>query len=183
MKRKNKTDYVILGILARGPASGYDIRQFVKQTIGYFWQESYGQIYPSLKRLAGDRCVTFVEQKEGARPAKKIYQITASGRQRLRDWLALDYEPQPVRQELLLKMFFVAEGDKQRLIEQIEDLLAAQNERLATFEQLKQLFDDAFDEYPEKSWWFATLNYGLHITRARIDWCTETLDSLKRELP
>lgn len=182
MARTNKTDYVILGILSREPMSGYGMRQFIKETIGYFWQESYGQIYPALKRLAKDDCVTFVEEAQDGRPNRKVYSITDKGRDRLKEWLAMDYDPQPVRHELLLKMFFVSEGDKRRLIEQIEVLRDKQRQRLATFEMLEPAFEDEYDDYPEKSWWFATLRYGLHITRARLAWCDETLDSLRSDI-
>ncbi len=30
-------------------------KALIPQSIGYFWSESYGQIYPGLKRLAGGR--------------------------------------------------------------------------------------------------------------------------------
>jgi PadR family transcriptional regulator AphA len=33
--------------------SGYDIRKTVQESIRFFWSESYGQIYPALKRLGG----------------------------------------------------------------------------------------------------------------------------------
>ena len=46
------TPNALLGLLSLGPMSGYDIRQLIPRSIGYFWNESYGQIYPGLKRLA-----------------------------------------------------------------------------------------------------------------------------------
>ena len=46
------TAFVILGILAIHPhQSGYEIRKTVQQTVGFFWGESYGQLYPTLKSL------------------------------------------------------------------------------------------------------------------------------------
>ena len=45
------TAYVILGMLALGPRSGYDIKQFADFSTRHFWATSYGQIYPELKRL------------------------------------------------------------------------------------------------------------------------------------
>ena len=179
MARESRTDYVILGTLAIEPMSGYDIRSFVEGTIGHFWHESYGQIYPALKRLAKEGYVTCTVEKQDGRPDRKVYQITADGQKRLRDWLAVDYEPQPVRHELLLKMFFAPAADKRLLLDQIEREHLFQQEKLANLEQLRELFLGEFEKDPSHPWWFATLNYGLHITRARISWCEETLASLR----
>ncbi|HEY1421381.1 MAG TPA: PadR family transcriptional regulator, partial [Candidatus Dormibacteraeota bacterium] len=45
------TSYVLLGMLANGPQSGYDIKQLADISTRHFWAISYGQIYPELKRL------------------------------------------------------------------------------------------------------------------------------------
>jgi len=45
------TGRVILGMIALGRSTGYDIKSFVDRTTRYFWAASYGQIYPELKRL------------------------------------------------------------------------------------------------------------------------------------
>jgi len=37
---------VLLGVLAIEPMSGYDLGLTIRQSVGHFWNESYGQIYP-----------------------------------------------------------------------------------------------------------------------------------------
>ena len=54
MAKENRSKYAVLGMLATGPKSGYDIKQTIETSIGHFWNESYGQIYPILKRLTQD---------------------------------------------------------------------------------------------------------------------------------
>ncbi|HEY3155376.1 MAG TPA: PadR family transcriptional regulator, partial [Candidatus Eisenbacteria bacterium] len=49
--RTRSTPYAILGMLSFAPMSGYDIRKEAASSIGYFWSESYGQIYPALREL------------------------------------------------------------------------------------------------------------------------------------
>ena len=44
--------YAILGFLAQRPMSGYDIKRSVEESVDNFWSESFGQIYPILRRLA-----------------------------------------------------------------------------------------------------------------------------------
>ena len=61
------TPNALLGLLSLGPMSGYDIRQLIPQSIGHFWSESYGQIYPGLKRLAAAGLVEKkTERKKGS---------------------------------------------------------------------------------------------------------------------
>ncbi|AET58452.1 PadR family transcriptional regulator [Paenibacillus terrae] len=43
--------FAVLDILSLGPHTGYDIKQHMEQSTNYFWNENYGQIYPSLAEL------------------------------------------------------------------------------------------------------------------------------------
>ena len=47
-----QTDYVILGLLAERPLSGYQIKKIIDIRFQFFWSESFGQIFPALKSLA-----------------------------------------------------------------------------------------------------------------------------------
>jgi DNA-binding PadR family transcriptional regulator len=49
---------VLLGLLTIEPMSGYDLGQNIRTSVGYMWNESYGQIYPNLKKLAVEGLVT-----------------------------------------------------------------------------------------------------------------------------
>ena len=44
----------MLGLLAGGPRSGYDIKSIVDRSTRFFWAASYGQIYPELRRLEAE---------------------------------------------------------------------------------------------------------------------------------
>src|SRR6185503_7490036 len=52
MSSLSPTARVILGLLAWGPRTGYEIKQVTDQSTRFFWGASYGQIYPELRRLA-----------------------------------------------------------------------------------------------------------------------------------
>ncbi len=90
MKRASSTPFVVLGILGvlGKPLSGYDIKQIIDGTISHFWSESYGQIYPVLKRLAAERLIRARVVKEDRRK-KIVYTITAKGRKRVGSWMEL----------------------------------------------------------------------------------------------
>src|SRR5437867_4405478 len=105
MPRSNKTTHVVLGLLGVSPMTGYDIKKQVEEVTGHFWRESFGQIYPVLGRLCAEGLVTRSAERNGGR-RRFVYRITPRGRQALRRWLRTPPEPDPVRRELLLKLFF-----------------------------------------------------------------------------
>src|ERR1700761_1644592 len=83
------TPNALLGLLSLGPMSGYDIRQLIPQSIGHFWSESYGQIYPALKALTTEGLVTKKTERKKGRPDRNIYSLTEAGRKQLTEWLAI----------------------------------------------------------------------------------------------
>ncbi|AKA68713.1 PadR family transcriptional regulator [Clostridium scatologenes] len=72
MAKINKTKYALLGVLTLSSGSGYDIKKFCDSSIGHFWNENYGHIYPVLKKMEEEELITkkLNEQKEDH---QKIY--------------------------------------------------------------------------------------------------------------
>jgi DNA-binding PadR family transcriptional regulator len=103
----SNTSYVLLGFLESHPHSGYDIKRIADHSTRFFWQISYGQIYPELKRLVDLGLAAHQPGSRGGR-TRNVYRITAKGRRALRSWLAESVHPGSfeMRDELLLKLFF-----------------------------------------------------------------------------
>ena len=57
MSRHGTTELAVLGALSVEPMSGYAVRAAITGTLGHFWSESFGQIYPTLARLESERLV------------------------------------------------------------------------------------------------------------------------------
>src|ERR1700756_5647276 len=99
------TGRVILGMIALGRQTGYDIKQFVDKSTRHFWAASYGQIYPELKRLEEQGLVKGRPEPSGGR-ARTVYELTEAGEAALKAWLASDDEPlYELRDEGMLKLF------------------------------------------------------------------------------
>src|SRR4051795_9355848 len=91
-----KTAYVILGMLALGKRTGYEIKSLVDVSTRFFWAASYGQIYPEFARLEAAgliRAEPAASDSRGRRP----YELTEDGEAALRDWLL---SPEPLHLEL-----------------------------------------------------------------------------------
>ena len=100
------TSFLLLGMVALGPLSGYDIKQMADGSTRHFWQISYGQIYPELKALEKAGMVKAAEAARGSRQ-RTLHQLTDTGAEALTDWIS-DSKVAPVelRDEMLLKLFF-----------------------------------------------------------------------------
>jgi PadR family transcriptional regulator, regulatory protein AphA len=174
------TPNALLGLLTLGPMSGYDIRQLIPRSIGHFWSESYGQIYPGLKQLAAAGLVEKKTERNKGKPDRHLYSITEDGREQLRGWLKVPVQEHVARNELLLKVFFGAQASpavsKEHVAACMELHQRAQKIYTATAKQLQR--DEAND--PQLPFWLMTLNYGRHHSGAILKWCKETLEELER---
>ena len=95
-----------LGALSLGAATGYEIRkQFEEGPFAYFFDASFGSIYPALNKLLDEGLVTCETETQRSRPTKKIYSITEAGTTALR--AALGHEPleHKVRSDFLATLF------------------------------------------------------------------------------
>jgi PadR family transcriptional regulator AphA len=100
------TSFLLLGMVALGPMSGYDIKQMADGSTRHFWQISYGQIYPELKALERAGMVQGAEAARGSRQ-RTLHQLTDTGTEALTDWISdPTVSPVELRDEMLLKLFF-----------------------------------------------------------------------------
>ena len=177
MPRENKTKYAVLGLLTYAPLSGYDIRRIYAQSLGNFWSESYGHIYPILKRLVDEGFATRDVQHHGGKPDRHVYTITARGRDELHRWLALPPEPHKERVELLLKLFHGWEMGSAVMIEHVKQCRAEHQALLQNYDH----YDDAMahENEPPTPYWLMTVSCGRHISKAYIEWCDETIAKLE----
>ncbi|MDR2479499.1 MAG: PadR family transcriptional regulator [Treponema sp.] len=87
---RGHTDTVVLRILVRGDAYGFEIYNRILERTGDQYELKETTLYSSYKRLEADGCIEsyWGDETQGAR--RKYYRITKRGRQlleqNLRDW-------------------------------------------------------------------------------------------------
>jgi DNA-binding PadR family transcriptional regulator len=99
-------ELAVLGVLYDDPMHGYELRKRLTDLLGAFRACSFGSLYPTLRRL--QRCGFIVEDNERsedsrelragrgtawARRARRVYKLTADGKERFATLLA-DAGPQ-----------------------------------------------------------------------------------------
>lgn len=182
LMKNNRTIFTVLGMLAVKNFSGYEIAKRIKTTINYFWSESEGQIYPALAQCVKEGlAVCKVQPPKDNHRTKKIYSITAKGKRELIAWLKQAAKPELVRNELLLKLFFGANIDKN---DNMQHIIRRQREIklvLADYDQIKKNISVKYKGSKNLKYWLMTLNYGIKSAEAELVWCNQALKMLKRK--
>lgn len=166
------TAKVILGALAVEPRSGYDIKRLVDKATRFFWAASYGQIYPELKRLAAAGLVT--EKGSAGERGRTVYRATSKGREALEQWLRSPEQALEMRDEGLLKLFFVGLLEPDDAIAVLE---AKRRNHEAKLEQLRAIEPHA--KAAERFGPHAVLGYGRALSEFATDWCEQQINELK----
>lgn len=178
MKEK-RSKYAILGILGMGPMSGYDIKKMFEKSVGNFWSESYGQIYPLLRDLLGEGSVTSSVERQAGKPDRHVYSLTDGGRNELRRWLAEPVKDQVGRVEVALKLFFGHHVGIEENIRQIGRYKEMRSQELHALLATRERLAAEQADNPVLPFMLATVSYGEHVNQALIAWCDETLSLLK----
>jgi DNA-binding PadR family transcriptional regulator len=178
--KKSKTRFAVLGILSYEPMSGYDIKKFYAKSVAGFWSESYGQIYPILKRLAEEGLATKSVRKQEGKPDRHIYAITEKGCEELQQWLVEPTGRYIGRHETLLKLMFGKQISVADNILQIERFRDRQVNELKEIETLKERFEHEEVDDPNIPFWQLAFSYGKHVNRAYINWAHEAIEALRK---
>lgn len=177
MALKNKSLYAILGILNISPGTGYDIKKYCDTVLSGFWNENFGHIYPTLKKMRLDELVEIVS---GEKNEKKIrYQITPKGKLELEAWLMEETQLQPMRSEFMLKLLFSSSQPKEHIIKMLKDYRQIHVNKLETYVAMEQDLEQGIKELSDERTRFlrAVLRRGVLSCQSTICWCDETMET------
>lgn len=178
-------EIAVLGLLNDSPMHGYELRKRLATLLGTFRAFSYGSLYPTLRRLSEAGWISEEEPMETvaasaarSRRGKRVYRLTADGKEHLADLLAevgpdafddegfgarLAFFAQ-TRSEIRLQ---VLEGRRRRVEEQRDGMtsaLARTGERL--------------DRYTRE-----LHEHGLESVDREVRWLTELIEHERSDAP
>ena len=173
MSTASPTARVILGLLAWGPHTGYEIKRVTDRSTRFFWGASYGQIYPELRRLEQRGLVDAREEPRG-KVRRRVYTLTDLGRAELDEWLHGESDDFELRDEGLLRLFF---GD---LVE-AEALHTLATRRASVFEMSAELFRGIGREMTITGPTAHVLRYGIELMEWNAAWWRDAERRLAEE--
>jgi DNA-binding PadR family transcriptional regulator len=164
-------ELLLLGLLRSQRMHGYQLNEFINSHLGTSVQLKKPTAYRLLNRMTADGWITSQEEREGNRPPRRVYSITAEGeaafQQMLRESLAA-YEPIAFQGNIGLLFL---------------DALPAQEaagllkERRARVERVLQMAQR--HEVHEESSTLLLLNQTRHLA-TELEWLEEVIVRLER---
>lgn len=180
-------EYAILGFLNYSPFTGYDLKKVFDATVQHFWPADQSQIYRTLARLTEKDWVQQEVVEQNDRPDRKIYHITDTGREELRQWLIGPFPKLESRNPALIKVFFAGQlmdDEVLRIFGEAVSYMRATQELFENLEPRIQTFTQFVDDPREKFFWMQTLELGKKVICANVDWAESVMQQiLQKAIP
>ena len=177
--------HAALAALLHGEASGYELSKRFDVAVANYWSATPQQLYRELERLeqAGLVVGRVVEQRR--RPNKRVFSITAAGREEVHAFIAAPTKPAALRDDLVVKVQASDDSDEAALRAALEERLLHARAKLALYDRVRDdlLRGRSQDEYlasAERVGPYLTLMGGHRYEQLNLEWCSEVLDALDR---
>ncbi|MFF5084442.1 PadR family transcriptional regulator [Actinoplanes sp. NPDC000266] len=170
--------HAVLAALSQGEASGYELAKRFDVAVADYWSATPQQLYRDLEKLERDGLVAARVVEQRRRPNKRVFTLTAAGRQALREFVREPAKPAAIRDEFLVKLQAGNAEDVDALIAAAEARLTRSREKLARYEQLRERLEgqpaDQRGDGP-----FLTLMAGIMYEQQNIRWTGLVLERLR----
>lgn len=125
--------HAVLGLISEEARHGYAVRAAFEERLGDFWELNYGQVYQVLTGLEQEGLITGSDERVGRRPIRRIFAITAKGRDELRRWL-LKPTPRrrPFRDDFYVRLLFAMGSGVDVVCDMTNEEIRSCREHLAT---------------------------------------------------
>ena len=180
MAKENKSRYVILGMLTHQPMSGYDIKKCIGESISYFWDMSYGQIYPELSNLEKEGLAVKTVETNDKNPDKKVYSITEKGLEVFKKWLENPVEEEKLKYEILVKVFFGSQIPAEKTIEQIQKFRDRNQKNIDMMGIYEKELNAHIHESPDHLYFLLTVLLGKKVYQAQNEWAKEAIEIINK---
>jgi DNA-binding PadR family transcriptional regulator len=165
--------HAALGLLAGGPASGYDLLKQFEMSLANVWPATQSQLYTELGKMADLGLVQVAA--EGPR-GRKEYAITDEGMAVLRHWM-LDVEPERVRRsDMLLRVFFLDVIEPAQAVDYLRGQARYAAQR---YENLSVIKENTDDDDRLSVYGRIAVEWGLRYSAATREWAEWAAEQLK----
>ena len=172
--------HAVLAALIEGGASGYELAKRFNIAVADYWSATPQQLYRDHDRLEADGLVEARVVEQTRRPNKRVFTLTAAGRDELRAYVREPARPPAIRDEFLVKLQALDPGDPTAILPAVRARLARSEEKLAHYDRLrdKALGGRTEEEFLRDSGRpgpYLTLMAGRLYEEMYIAWATKVL--------
>lgn len=167
---------VILGILNLSPKTGYEINDVLKNQLSFFYDGTYGMIYPTLRKLEAEGMIEKKQVIQNGKPNKNVYSITNAGKKEFEKYMASDVVPESIKSDFLLRLYF---GGDSLSNNQIIELFSHEIKRKRTQLEFIQKNYQYWKEKGMQDLQEVTLEYGISYYENAIKFLEDKQKQLK----
>ncbi len=164
---------IILGFLNYGEMSGYDIKQAFSNNIGFFYDASYGAIYPALRKMEQEGYVTKREIVQSGKPNKILYSITDEGKKLFHSEINTPIQSPMLRSDMLVKLFFGGLRSQEDRAALVKDSITFQKQLYAQMNKKYNELEGNLDDYQKMCW-----EYTLHHLQSTIQFIEQNQERI-----
>lgn len=167
-------EFAILGLLKERSMHGYQLKKRLAETLGPFWQVSYGSLYPALKRLQRGGAVEMVFPKGEVGRRKNVYRITPRG-ERLFSELVEGPDQGTDDNGFRVRLAFFRHLKPEARIGVLERRRAVLIDRMREIKQRLSAYRERIDGYT-----LSLMRHGMDTTEQDIRWLDDLIRAERR---
>ena len=169
-------ELAVLGLLKERSMHGYQLKKSLSDTLGPFWQVSYGALYPALKRLRTQEAVEQVYPKTQVGRRRNVYRITDRGETLFTELLSKGGERETADDNgFRVRLAFFRYLKPDARIGVLERRKAALTVRLSELRELLTSRREPADGYT-----ISLMQHGMDSTERDITWLDGMIEAERR---
>jgi DNA-binding PadR family transcriptional regulator len=170
-------ELAILGLLKERAMHGYQLKKRLAETLGSFWQVSYGSLYPGLKRLQREEAVEMIFPKDEVGRRKNVYRITAKGEALFAELLERAGQEATEDNGFSVRFAFFRYLKPETRIRLLERRRSFLEGRWSTLKDSLQAYKERIDTYT-----LSLMNHELAATETDIRWLDDLITAERRQV-
>ena len=168
--------HTILATLSGEAYSGYDLWKRFSDETSHYWKASQQQVYRELNKLESQGAIAPEIVSQENRPDKKLYRITAVGKEILTAWLGEPSEPMSVREDLMVKVLAGHLVSPEIIIEELKRRHQIHSQKLAGYQRTeKEKYAEPAKLSLAEKCRYLTFRRGIRYETQWVEWCEEAI--------
>jgi DNA-binding PadR family transcriptional regulator len=169
-------ELAVLGLLKERSMHGYQLKKSLSETLGPFWQVSYGALYPALKRLKVQGAVEEVFPKAAVGRRRNVYRLTEKGEVLFAGLLESAGEREPVGDDngFRVRLAFF------RYLKPETRIGVLERRRAALMARLTELKRRLTERRVSDSYTLSLMRHGMDATERDISWVDHMIETERR---
>jgi DNA-binding PadR family transcriptional regulator len=171
------TQMIILGLLHKGPHTGYEVQKRMEGTTDFFYSTSAGSIHPAFKKLEEASYVTAHSAPRDGRN-RKVFTITETGRAAFLDWLGKDIALARIKEDVLVKLFFFEHLNGEERTELMKRHIAQLRQVHGILSEMHRDYSHCPEGERPSQFQLMTIHFGIDYYQFAADWYEKQLEEL-----